>query len=102
MSSATSLDRTRPTVSVAVDAACARIAPTWPLDQFIAVNPYWGWVDKPFPDVAAALAHLSGTSMWPGRAHHLARWKAGELRAEHLQAALAAPVTQGEIGRAHV
>jgi len=21
--------------------ACARIAPTWPLDRFIAVNPFW-------------------------------------------------------------
>jgi uncharacterized protein len=70
------------------DAACARIAPTWPLDQFIAVNPYWGWVDRPFSKAAAELARLSGTSMWTRRADHLARWKAGELRAEHLQAAL--------------
>ena len=27
-------------VQAAIDAACARIAPTWPLDRFIAVNPY--------------------------------------------------------------
>ena len=45
------------------DNACARIAPTWPLDQFIAVNPYWGWVGKPFGDAAAELARLSGTSL---------------------------------------
>ncbi len=76
-----------------VDEACARIAPTWPLDQFIAVNPYWGWVDKPFSEAAAELARLSGASMWATRAHHLARWKAGDLRAEHLQAALASTPT---------
>jgi uncharacterized protein len=70
------------------DAACARIAPTWPLDQFIAVNPYWGWVNKPFTEAAAELARLSGTSMWTQRDQHLVHWKAGDLRAEHLQSAL--------------
>jgi uncharacterized protein len=72
------------------DAACARIAPTWPLDQFIAVNPYWGWVDKPFRETAAELARLSGTSLWTPRTEHAARLKAGQLRSEDLQAALSA------------
>lgn len=70
------------------DAACARIAPTWPLDQFIAVNPYWGWVDKPFGEAAAELARLSGTTLWTRRTEHSARWKAGQLQTEDLQAAL--------------
>ena len=72
------------------DTACARIAPTWPLDQFIAVNPYWGWVDRPFAEVAAELERLSGAAMWTPRDQQLASWKAGHLRSEHLQAALAA------------
>ena len=76
------------------DAACARLAPTWPLDQFIAVNPYWGWLDKPFDEAAAELARMSGSLMWTPREHHLARWKAGDLRAEHLRAALASTATQ--------
>ena len=46
-----------------IDRACARIAPTWPLDQFIAVNPYWGWVDQPMPQAAAALEALGGTRL---------------------------------------
>ena len=46
-----------------IDRACACIAPTWPLDQFIAVNPYWGWVDKPMPQAAAALEALGGTRL---------------------------------------
>jgi uncharacterized protein len=77
-------------LQLSVDAACARIAPTWPLDQFIAVNPYWGWVDKPFGEAAAELARLSGTSLWTRRTEHAARWKAGQLRSEDLQAALSA------------
>lgn len=28
------------TLQADIDCACARIAPTWPLDRFIAVNPY--------------------------------------------------------------
>ena len=49
------------------DTACARLAPTWPLDQFIAVNPYWGWLDKPFDEAAAELARMSGSLMWTPR-----------------------------------
>ena len=84
------------------DAACARIAPTWPLDQFIAVNPYWGWVGKPFGDAAAELSRLSGTSLWPPRTEHAAHWKAGELRVEHLQAALANTRGESAAGGCHV
>ena len=36
-----------------VAAACARIAPAWPLDRFLAVNPLWGYLDRPLPEVAA-------------------------------------------------
>jgi uncharacterized protein len=79
------------------DTACASIAPTWPLDQFIAVNPYWGWVDKPFSEAAAELARLSGTTLWTPRTEHVTRWKAGQLRVENLQAALSASPEAGHI-----
>lgn len=42
----------------ALQAACARIAPAWPLDQLIAVNPLWQWREQPFHQVAAQLATL--------------------------------------------
>ena len=38
--------------------ACARIAPNWPLDQLIAVNPWWGWRDMAFDGASARLAAL--------------------------------------------
>ena len=61
----TTLDTARPAPSAAaalqpaIKRACARIAPTWPLDRFIAVNPYWGHLERPVATAAAQLAALS-------------------------------------------
>lgn len=68
--------------------ACERIAPTWPLDRFIAVNPFWGWVDRPMAQAAAELGVLSGTKMLMAREAAREQWQAGALRREHLQAVL--------------
>lgn len=63
--------------------ACARIAPNWPLDQLIAVNPWWHWRDQGFADASARLAALGHVhclmpvdyyrALWqkPIQAHHL-------------------------------
>ena len=42
----------------AAEAAGRRIAPTWPLDQLIAVNPWWEMRDRPLQEVAARIALL--------------------------------------------
>jgi len=42
----------------AAGTAGQRIAPTWPLDQLIAVNPWWEMRDQPLQDVAARVALL--------------------------------------------
>ncbi len=70
--------------------AAARVAPTWPLDEFIAVNPYWGWVDRPMAEAAAALGTLAGTRLTMPRAWFQAQWTAGRLQRRHLHAAVAA------------
>jgi len=75
-------------LSSAIDAACARIAPTWPLDRFIAVNPLWGFVDKPLPEVAARIASLSGSRLVMPRSWYRERWAAGDLEARHLEEAI--------------
>jgi uncharacterized protein YbcC (UPF0753/DUF2309 family) len=75
-------------LNVAVEAACARIAPTWPLDQFIAVNPLWGFIAEPLPAVSARVAALSGSRMLMPRAWYRSQWQAGTLQREHLQAAV--------------
>ena len=72
----------------AVQRACARIAPTWPLDRFIAVNPFWGLIDSPLPAVAAQLQALSGAQLLMPRAWYRQAYREGRLRDEHLHAAL--------------
>ncbi|MDM7951438.1 YbcC family protein [Hydrogenophaga sp.] len=75
-------------VSNAIAQACDRIAPTWPLDQFIAVNPYWGWLSSPAPQAAAALGALAGTRLTHSRADFKRYWAAGHLTVDHLHAAI--------------
>jgi len=71
-----------------VEQACARIAPTWPLDRFIAVNPLWGWIDQPSFQAAARLASLCGARLTPSRAWYREQWDAGRLQKRHLAAAI--------------
>lgn len=77
-----------PHLDEAIQRACARIAPTWPLDRFIAVNPFWGMIEWPLPEVAARLQSLSGAQLLMPRAWYRQAYREGRLRDEHLQAAL--------------
>ncbi len=72
----------------AVETACKRIAPTWPLDQFIAVNPYWGFIDQPIHRIGSDIESYSGSRLTMPRSFYRDRWKEGLLRSEHLQEAL--------------
>lgn len=69
--------------------ACARIAPTWPLDRFIAVNPFWPRTNRPLREVASELAALSGARLLMPREWYAEEWRAGRLRSEHLREAIA-------------
>lgn len=72
----------------AISRACARIAPTWPLDRFIAVNPLWGLIDLPLPVAAAELQASSGSRFLMPRAWYREAWRAGRFTEAHLAAAL--------------
>jgi uncharacterized protein YbcC (UPF0753/DUF2309 family) len=78
-----------PDLKEAVERACARIAPSWPLDRFIAVNPFWSRTDRPFPRVAGELAALSGARLLMPRAWYAEEWREGRLLPEHLREAIA-------------
>ncbi len=73
-----------------IDAACARIAPTWPLDRFIAVNPYWGHLERPITTAAANLAALAGSPMLMPRGWYREHWQAGRITRVHLEEAIEA------------
>lgn len=72
----------------AIDAACARVAPAWPLDRSIAVNPYWGWVASPITEAAADLGALAGAPMHMPRAWYRDQWRSGALTEAQLRRAL--------------
>jgi uncharacterized protein YbcC (UPF0753/DUF2309 family) len=76
-------------LAAAIERACARIAPTWPLDRFLAVNPLWGFVEEPLPQVAARLASLSGARCVMPRAWFRDAWREGRFTARHLERAIA-------------
>jgi uncharacterized protein YbcC (UPF0753/DUF2309 family) len=78
-----------PELKDAAARACARIAPTWPLDRFIAVNPFWSRTDRSLPRVAGELAALSGARLLMPRAWYAEEWRGGRLRPEHLREAIA-------------
>ena len=79
-----------------INAAAARVAPTWPLDKFIAVNPYWGWVGRPMSEAAAAMGTLAGTRLTMPREWFREQWAARGLQVRHLQAAAAAEDPSGK------
>lgn len=70
------------------ESACRTVAPAWPLDRLIAVNPLWGQVSRPMPDVAAMLWAYAGVQLVPRQAEFKMHFKAGAFSLSHLQAAL--------------
>lgn len=64
-------------LSAACEQACRAIAPAWPLDQAIAVNPHWHRIGRPVREVAARMAVLAGLPVWPDRAMQRDAWHDG-------------------------
>ncbi|MEM6707959.1 MAG: DUF2309 domain-containing protein [Pseudomonadota bacterium] len=83
----TSPDLTQPVHDLAVEVG-RRIAPTWPLDQFIAVNPWWEMRDRPYADVAAQVALLGHANGHMPRSWFRERY-GQSIQTQHLSAALA-------------
>lgn len=76
-----------------IDAACAQacraIAPAWPLDRAIAVNPHWERIGSSVRRVAARLAVLGDIRVFPPRERLREAWASGRISAADLDAALA-------------
>ncbi len=76
-------------IDAACNQACGAIAPSWPLDQAIAVNPHWARIGMPLRQVAARMAVLGGIRVFPSRDILLQAWNAGRINQEDLGLALA-------------
>ena len=91
--------RLKPSPSVDVDidlrigAACAKacraIAPAWPLDRAIAVNPHWERIGHSVRTVAARMAVLGDIRVFPPRELLRQAWTSGRIVAADLDEALA-------------
>ena len=57
-------------LDAAIDAACARIAPVWPLKSFVAVNPFLGFVNQPFEGTCALMRRVAGVDVLMPRAFY--------------------------------
>lgn len=72
-----------------IDAACARIAPLWPLKHFVAVNPFFGLRDQTFQEASDTLARVVGSSLYMPRAYYREQLAAGRITREDLELAIA-------------
>ena len=60
--------------SSALNLGCDLIAPTWPLDQMIAVNPWWELRQRTFKKASADLAALSQVTCLPSKSYFKGLW----------------------------
>lgn len=67
----------------AIENACARVSPSWPLDQSIAVNPWWNWRDVHITDVSAKLKATSNVDLLMPKSYYLESF-ATQIKPHHL------------------
>lgn len=77
-------------LSLKIDAAGAKIAPLWPLSHFVAVNPFVGFADKRFAEVAVSSKRIQGADTVLPREWFKQKFESGDIGMEDLRAAVAA------------
>lgn len=77
-----------PEIEAACAQACQAIAPAWPLDRAIAVNPHWSRIGLPVRRVAARMAVLGRIQVFPPRDQQERAWKEGRISLADLNLAL--------------
>ena len=77
-------DPVAPALDQQIEAACNRIAPVWPLDRFVAVNPFHGLVDKRFEEAAATLRRIADARMYMPRSWYHKQLQTGRITDDDL------------------
>lgn len=85
----TSETELRRQIEEACEQACQQIAPAWPLDRAIAVNPHWQRIGLPLRKVAARMAVLGQIQVFPARTYLSQAWHEGRITEADLGHALA-------------
>lgn len=68
--------------------ACLRVAPLWPLDSFVAVNPFAGLVGHPFADVCGMMEHITHQALLMSADYFQQRFDSGRISHADLAEAL--------------
>lgn len=89
-------------IEAACDKACQSIAPAWPLDQAIAVNPHWSRIGMPVRQVAARMAVLASIQVFPSREIQLRAWREGRITQADLEHALSDLPAARLVGLTHL
>ncbi|MEJ2540654.1 MAG: DUF2309 domain-containing protein [Gemmatimonadota bacterium] len=77
-------------IDTLVDQAMRRIAPLWPLENFVAVNPFLGLADHDFSAAARRMARVAGARMSMPRSFYARAYREGRIDDRLLAEALAA------------
>ncbi|MFN2423970.1 MAG: putative inorganic carbon transporter subunit DabA, partial [Cryomorphaceae bacterium] len=83
-------------LSETLDRACGKIAPLWPLENFVAVNPYLGLTDQPFAAAARQLEQTGGITTTMSMSFYRDAIAKGEITHEDIAQALDASETAGK------
>lgn len=75
-----------PDLQPAIAEALKRVAPLWPLEHFVAVNPFLGLTDRPFADACATLRRTLGHAPVQSPGDYLAAWRDGTITDADLDA----------------
>lgn len=82
-----------PDLEPAIANALSRIPPLWPLQHFVAVNPFASLSPMPFAQACALLERTTGAAPLQSPADYLAAWKSGAITKADLEAAATPPWT---------
>ncbi len=74
---------------MACQQAVRSIAPSWPLDGAVAINPHWHRIHMPVRQVAARLVLLGGINVLPQQAYLRDCWNQGRITRADLEVARA-------------
>jgi uncharacterized protein YbcC (UPF0753/DUF2309 family)/NADH:ubiquinone oxidoreductase subunit 5 (subunit L)/multisubunit Na+/H+ antiporter MnhA subunit len=85
-------------VKTAIDRTTHAVAPVWPLETFVAVNPFHGLAGHTIAEAACTVARTAGARMTMPRRFYLDAIATGRIEEAHVTEALAEARAQGHRG----
>lgn len=82
-------------VRTTIDRTTRAVAPVWPLETFVAVNPFQGLAHHSVDEAAYVVARTAGARMTMPREYYLDAIKRGRISATHIDEALAEARARG-------